>query len=244
MRWLRWLRAAAPAALAAMAAPAASPAFNILFIGLLGTHTAYSTSNWSSGCAGCVGCAQLHQLRWLRLLRHLRSIYCSLGFWGPILPIVLRIGALAELPEIGPAARSCVDGTDARSCVFKTVTFTVPIVSVGASISLMAHVTWSGVISHSYDIDARNRVHYAWRATYKYRRVQRKTSPVSISSIFCLVAAHGRVNTLRPRQNGNHFPDDVLKCFFLNENVWISNKISLNVVPNCAQLTKCPHWLR
>ena len=121
MRWLRWLRAAAPAALAA---PAASPAFNILFIGLLGTHTAYSTSNWSSGCAGCIGCAQLHQLRWLRLLRHLRSIYCSLGFWGPILPIVLRIGALAALPEIGPAARSCVDGTDARSCVFKTVTFT------------------------------------------------------------------------------------------------------------------------
>ena len=127
MRWLRWLRAAAPAALAALAAPAASPAFNILFIGLLGTHTAYSTSNWSSGCAGCVGCAQLHQLRWLRwlrLLRHLRSIYCSLGFWGPILPIVLRIGALAALPEIGPAVRSCVDGTDARSCVFKTVTFT------------------------------------------------------------------------------------------------------------------------
>ena len=127
MRWLRWLRAAAPAALAALAAPAASPAFNILFIGLLGPHTAYSTSNWSSGCAGCVGCAQLHQLRWLRwlrLLRHLRSIYCSLGFWGPILPIVLRIGALDALPEIGPAARSCVDGTDARSCVFKTVTFT------------------------------------------------------------------------------------------------------------------------
>ena len=57
----------------------------------------------------------LHQLRWLRLLRHLRSIYCSFGF---------RIGALAALPEIGPAARSCVDGTDARSCVFKTVTFT------------------------------------------------------------------------------------------------------------------------
>ena len=92
--------------------------------GLLGTHTAYSTSNWSSGCAGCVGCAQLHWLPWLRQLRHLRSIYCSLGFWGPILPIVLRIGALAALPEIGPAARSCVDGTDARSCVFKTVTFT------------------------------------------------------------------------------------------------------------------------
>ena len=35
------------------------------------------------------------------------------------------------------------------------------------------------------------------------------------------------VNTLRPRQNGRHFPDDIVKCVFLNENVWISIKISL-----------------
>ena len=26
-------------------------------------------------------------------------------------------------------------------------------------------------------------------------------------------------NTLRPRQNGRHFADDILKCIFLNENV-------------------------
>ena len=26
-------------------------------------------------------------------------------------------------------------------------------------------------------------------------------------------------NTLRPRQDGRHFPDDVFKCIFLNENV-------------------------
>ena len=29
----------------------------------------------------------------------------------------------------------------------------------------------------------------------------------------------GHVNTLRPRQNGCHFPDDIFKCIFLNENV-------------------------
>ena len=29
-------------------------------------------------------------------------------------------------------------------------------------------------------------------------------------------------NTLRLRQNGHHFLDDILKCIFLNENVWIS----------------------
>ena len=27
------------------------------------------------------------------------------------------------------------------------------------------------------------------------------------------------VNTLRPRQNGRYFPDDIFKCIFLNENV-------------------------
>ena len=38
-------------------------------------------------------------------------------------------------------------------------------------------------------------------------------------------------NTLRPRQNGRHFPDDIFKCIFLNENLWISNKILLKFVP-------------
>ena len=39
------------------------------------------------------------------------------------------------------------------------------------------------------------------------------------------------VNTLRPRQNGRHFADDIFKCIFLNENVWIPIKISLKFVP-------------
>ena len=38
------------------------------------------------------------------------------------------------------------------------------------------------------------------------------------------------LNTLRLR-HGCHSPDDILKCIFLNENVWISLKISLNFVP-------------
>ena len=33
-----------------------------------------------------------------------------------------------------------------------------------------------------------------------------------------------------PRQNGRHFADDIFKCIFLNENVRISIKISLNFV--------------
>ena len=40
------------------------------------------------------------------------------------------------------------------------------------------------------------------------------------------------VNTLRPRQNGRHFPGDIFKCIFSTENIWISIEISLKFVPN------------
>ena len=57
------------------------------------------------------------------------------------------------------------------------------------------------------------------------------------------------INTLRPRQNGHHFPDDIFKCIFLNENVWISNKISLKFVPkgpinNIPALVQIMAWRR
>ena len=38
-------------------------------------------------------------------------------------------------------------------------------------------------------------------------------------------------NKLRPRQNGQHFTDDILKCIFLKENIWILINILLNFVP-------------
>ena len=41
-----------------------------------------------------------------------------------------------------------------------------------------------------------------------------------------------KINTLRPRQDGRHFPDDIFICIFLNENEWHSIKISLKFVPN------------
>ena len=39
------------------------------------------------------------------------------------------------------------------------------------------------------------------------------------------------LNSLSPRQNGRHFADDIFKCIFLNENIWIPIKISLKFVP-------------
>ena len=55
-------------------------------------------------------------------------------------------------------------------------------------------------------------------------------------------------NTLRPRQNGRHF-EDILKCIFLNENVWISIKISLKFVHkspinNIPALVQIMAWRR
>ena len=57
------------------------------------------------------------------------------------------------------------------------------------------------------------------------------------------------LNTLRPRQNGRHFADDVFKCIFLNENVWILLKILLKFVPkgpinNIPALVQIMAWRR
>ena len=57
------------------------------------------------------------------------------------------------------------------------------------------------------------------------------------------------VNTLRPRQNGRHFPDDIFKWVFWNENVWISINISLKFVPrglinNIPTLVHVMAWRR
>ena len=39
------------------------------------------------------------------------------------------------------------------------------------------------------------------------------------------------LKTLRPRQNGRHFSDDIFKCIFINEKFCISILISLKFVP-------------
>ena len=38
-------------------------------------------------------------------------------------------------------------------------------------------------------------------------------------------------NTLRPRQNGRYFADDIFKCMYLNDNVWSLIKMSPMFVP-------------
>ena len=47
------------------------------------------------------------------------------------------------------------------------------------------------------------------------------------------------LNTLRLRQNGRHFADATLKCFFLYESIWILVDISLKFVPR-IQINNIP----
>ena len=57
------------------------------------------------------------------------------------------------------------------------------------------------------------------------------------------------LNTLRPRQNGRHFPDDIFKWIFMNEDVSASIGISLKFVPkapinNIPALVRIMAWRR
>ena len=52
------------------------------------------------------------------------------------------------------------------------------------------------------------------------------------------------ISTLRPRQNGRHFADDIFFCIFLNKNVWIPIRIlmkfvskgPINIIPALIQI--------
>ena len=47
----------------------------------------------------------------------------------------------------------------------------------------------------------------------------------------CVCGFSYPVNSQRPRHDGRHFADDIFKCIFLNENVWIPIKMSPTFVP-------------
>ena len=72
-------------------------------------------------------------------------------------------------------------------------------------------------------------------------------------TVVCIMSTillrHQGVNTLRPRENGRHFADDIFKCIFLNENVWIPINVSLKFVPkgpinNIPTLRQIMAWRR
>ena len=56
-------------------------------------------------------------------------------------------------------------------------------------------------------------------------------APVSVKRVYSPGLSTTTINTLRPRQNGCHFPNNIFQWISLNENVWIAIKISMKFVP-------------
>ena len=66
---------------------------------------------------------------------------------------------------------------------------------------------------------------------------------------FIACAYWNPANIMRPTQNCRHFADNIFKCTFLKENVWILLKISLTFVPtlrinNIPALVQMMTWCR
>ena len=102
--------------------------------------------------------------------------------------------------------------------------------------------------------------HYPKRAWYGLRthRLWYLVNSTDMQRTFCYITGIDEgttprgcfvLNTLRPRQNGRYFADDIFKCIFFNENIWISLQISLKFVPkvqitNISALVQRMVWRR
>ena len=74
------------------------------------------------------------------------------------------------------------------------------------------------------------------------------TRPQNVNS-YSFIPTWSWIKTFRPRPNGRHFPDDIFKWIFLNENVWISINIYLKFIPrgpinNIPSLVQVMAWRR
>ena len=90
---------------------------------------------------------------------------------------------------------------------------------------------------------------YAWSWPFGPRCLVITGSGNALLAVQCWAITCTNINTLRPRQNGLHFPDDIFKWIFLNENVWILINISLKFVPrgpinNIPTLVQVMAWRR
>ena len=98
---------------------------------------------------------------------------------------------------------------------------------------LPAVITTSGAASGDKR-DILTTLGFQWIYETKYMKylIFKKSNHYKYQSliVFCnYFRPYGK--TLRPSKNGRNFPDDIFKCIFLNENIWISSKISLKFVP-------------
>ena len=78
---------------------------------------------------------------------------------------------------------------------------------------------------------------------------RQNTVVVRVKVRFVVKPSYRNINTLRPRQDGRRFPDDIFKCIFLNKILRIVIDISLKFVPkgqidNIPSLVQIMAWHR
>ena len=82
----------------------------------------------------------------------------------------------------------------------------------------------SKICFNSYEMDIRRR-HEAINLHTCWTSLRSLLTHICVTRSWC-------VNTVRPTQNGRHFPDDIFKCIFLNENVyWFRLKYHWSLFP-------------
>ena len=88
----------------------------------------------------------------------------------------------------------------------------------------------------------------SWYCICHFKKCRLIVKKCSRSLIYLGLMSHS-FKTLRPRQSGRHFPDDIFKCIFFNENGRIFIEISLKFVPkvpinNIPALGQIMAWRR
>ena len=147
------------------------------------------------------------------------TLSCALTHWGQVTHIcVSEVTIIGSDNGLSPGRRQAIIWTNDRILLIRTFrTYFKEIVSE----------------IHTFSF---KKMHFKmssgkWRPSCLGLNVLSLALSVGISLSF-IVTIQSRFNTLRPRQNGRHFPDGIFKWIFLNENVWISINISLKFVPN------------
>ena len=84
---------------------------------------------------------------------------------------------------------------------------------------------------------------------YTYILKQNISFPWSFFSFRCYTSIQHRrtqqcklTNTLRPRQNGRHFADGIIKCIYVNENHCILLRFSPKFIDNMPALVQVMAW--
>ena len=94
-------------------------------------------------------------------------------------------------------------------------------------------IMYTGYLCQSYVIMLCNHRYGIWKA--------------NMTDLFPTPTAASAVNTLRPRQNGHHLPNYILRCIFLNGNEWVLIQISLKCIAkgpinNIPSLVQIMDW--